>query len=179
MPLLVISLLIYAFYFILFSLLLCNIYVQIISAYSSLLNQDRWSMVGGERGGQRARAHSTWSFWFMYQKTCKYASLRITSPTDDNLPQSALFFPQAGASLLSLPFEMLVRSQACWLPVWFFHVFSFVPKHLPGLRGTIWINLVAQILFQSFLLVALLCESGSLKYIHCLFHSLPSFYMFL
>lgn len=74
--------------------------------------------------------HSPWSFWFMYQKTCKYASLQITSPSNDNLPQSALLFAQAGASLLSLPFEILVRSQACWAPIWFFHIFSFFPKHL-------------------------------------------------
>lgn len=82
---------------------------------------EAWWVGRGE--DREPEVHSTWSFWFTYQKTCKYASFQITSHINDNLLQSAVFFPQAGVSFLSLSFEILVRSQACRILIWFFHIF--------------------------------------------------------
>ena len=125
-----------------------GIYVQIISTVFSLLNQDA---VGGRGQKSEPGTHSTWPFWFRYQKTRRYASLWFSSPIN-NLPKSGLYPCPSGRSS-----PQFASRDVDKVPVWSFDIMSLFPlTHLPVLGGQVYLNSRG---IHSTLVIPLCCSS--------------------
>lgn len=131
-----ISLLIYVFISFFYSFFVIFMYRSFLLISHFELGEMKHSRRGEEEKGKPG-THPTWSFWFIYQNTCKYASPYFSNPIN-NLPELVLFFIPAGASLLSSPLEILKRPRAQQVPIWSFDIISLCAlRHLPGPRGKV------------------------------------------